>query len=141
MSDHSTPSQILMEAFFRFSRLHMMRPKSGHRPPEMHALYLLNNATSSTAVGLKVSDLSQLMHVTPPMVTQLVSSLEGRGLVTRTIDAEDRRAVRVTITKDGRKVLQNAIEAFLASFDRLATHLGSEKTLQLADLKIGRAHV
>ncbi|MGE5653707.1 MAG: MarR family winged helix-turn-helix transcriptional regulator [Bacillota bacterium] len=134
MSEPHSPSQQLMEAFFRFSKLHMLRPREGHRPPEMVALYLLNKAASTSPNGLKISELSNLMRVTPPMVTQLVNSLEARGLVIRSMDAEDRRAVRVSITEAGRLVQQQAVEAFLASFDRLVARLGREKSMQLAEL-------
>lgn len=134
MPENRTPSQRLMEAFFRFSKLHMLRPKEGFRPPEMAMLHTLHRSIGNHPAGLKVSDLSQLMHVTPPMVTQLVNALEARSLVKRSMDSTDRRAVRVRITEEGCLVMRRANDAFLTSFDQLVAHLGHEKSVLLADL-------
>ncbi len=43
--------------------------------------------------------------VTPPSITRMIGTLEGRGLVHRETDAEDRRVSRVTLTAEGRRAL------------------------------------
>ena len=53
---------------------------------------------------MKVSELSSRMHVTSPSITQLVTSLEERGLVVRTMDREDRRSVKVSLTEKGNEI-------------------------------------
>jgi DNA-binding MarR family transcriptional regulator len=53
--------------------------------------------------GLKMNELSRLLMVTGGNVTAIVDQLEKEGLVERLDDAEDRRAFRIRLTKNGDK--------------------------------------
>jgi DNA-binding MarR family transcriptional regulator len=66
---------------------------------------------------LTLGRLAKIEQVAPPTVTKVVARLEEDGLVERTVDATDRRIVRVTITAAGR--------------DRLA-HIRSRRNAWLA---------
>ena len=50
-----------------------------------------------------LGDLATAEQIQPPSVTVIVRSLEAAGLITRTIDSDDRRCVRVQTTALGRK--------------------------------------
>src|SRR3954451_10737040 len=50
--------------------------------------------------------LAGVERVSPPSMTRIVTQLEERALVTRQVDASDRRVARVSITTPGRKLLQ-----------------------------------
>jgi len=56
--------------------------------------------------GLRMRELSGRLMVTGGNVTGLVDSLEAEGLVVREADGEDRRALRVKLTRDGRRVFR-----------------------------------
>jgi len=84
--------------------------------------------------GLKVSEISALMRVKSPTITPVIRGLEDEGLVERTMDPEDRRAVRITITDAGRAIIRAAHEERMTTFNRLVEHLGEEDSLQLAAL-------
>lgn len=56
-----------------------------------------------TPQGLRMSELSGRLMVTGGNVTGLVDSLEKEGLVVREADGADRRAMRVKLTREGRK--------------------------------------
>ncbi|CAH1196340.1 MULTISPECIES: MarR family winged helix-turn-helix transcriptional regulator [Paenibacillus] len=84
--------------------------------------------------GLKVSEISALLRVKSPTITPVIRGLEDEGLVERTMDEEDRRAVRITITEAGRKIIQAAHEERMEIFNKLVAHLGEEDSLQLAEL-------
>lgn len=83
---------------------------------------------------MKVSEISRLMHVTSPAVTQFLKGLEADGLVERRSDQADRRAVGIVLTEQGMDVAQRAESGFSAVFGGLAEHLGEEQSNQLADL-------
>jgi DNA-binding MarR family transcriptional regulator len=53
----------------------------------------------------RLTDLAQAEQVRPPTMTKLVGSLERAGLVRRSPDPDDARAVRVEPTARGRRVL------------------------------------
>ena len=56
--------------------------------------------------GLRMSELSGRLMVTGGNVTGLTDSLEKEGLVAREPDGEDRRALRVKLTREGRRVFR-----------------------------------
>jgi DNA-binding MarR family transcriptional regulator len=53
----------------------------------------------------RVSDLAALDYCSQSTITTQVRRLEGAGLVSRTTDSADARAVRIRITAKGRSVL------------------------------------
>lgn len=59
-------------------------------------------ATISRRGPLSLGELAALEGVKPPSITTTVAALENQGLVTRVVDAADRRVSRVTVTARGR---------------------------------------
>jgi DNA-binding MarR family transcriptional regulator len=57
----------------------------------------------------RITELAALEHVAQPTMTVLVSRLEGRGWVERAADPHDRRAVNVTLTRAGAKLLEELV--------------------------------
>jgi DNA-binding MarR family transcriptional regulator len=54
--------------------------------------------------GLQMGELSRRMLVTGGNVTGIVDQLERSGSIVRTEDPQDRRAYRVKLTKEGRRL-------------------------------------
>jgi DNA-binding MarR family transcriptional regulator len=59
---------------------------------------------------MRLSELSDHLHIAPRSTTEVVDALESRGLVQRRPDPGDRRATLVEVTEDGTSVL-DAIRA------------------------------
>lgn len=57
-------------------------------------------------------------RVTAQAIAPVVTSLEGRGLITRSPDPDDRRRVIVTLTDAGRDLLESREQAIMAQFAR-----------------------
>ncbi len=73
----------------------------------------------------RISDLAALDHCSQPTMTTQVRRLEESGLVSRTVDPDDARAVLISITPQGVATLAqvradrgNAIDPFLEELDR-----------------------
>ncbi len=62
----------------------------------------------------RICDLAAVDHCSQPTMTTQVRRLEDAGLVTRTVDPSDARAVRIRITAEGMKTL-NRVRADRAS--------------------------
>ena len=101
---------------------------------EIRVLFCIRKSTKPDTSEMKVSEISKLLHVTSPTITQLLKGLEANGLVTRHIDPTDRRAVGIALTEKGEMVTQQAADAFSASFEGLVEYLGEEQSYQLAEL-------
>ena len=72
----------------------------------------------------RISDLAALDHCSQPTMTTQVRRLEDAGLVSRTVDPDDARAVLISITPHGVATLEqvradrgNAIDPFLEELD------------------------
>ena len=66
---------------------------------------------------LTMSELCAIEQVQPPSMTRIVAALVETGLVTREPDASDGRVAWVTVTPEGRKLLDRSRgrkEAYLA---------------------------
>ncbi len=50
------------------------------------------------------SQIANTLGMHPSTLTGVLTRLEGRGLLTRTIDAEDRRRVRFRLTAEGKRI-------------------------------------
>jgi DNA-binding MarR family transcriptional regulator len=77
---------------------------------------------------LTLGHLARVEQVTPPTITKVVSRLEEDGLVVRTVDATDRRHVRVSLTREGQRRLEHSRQrrnAWLA--ERLQTMSGADR--------------
>lgn len=70
----------------------------------------------------RISELAEIDHCSQPTMTAQVRRLEAAGLVARTPDPQDARAVRIAITAKGRAILAQVradraavIDPYLAS--------------------------
>ncbi|GHF58025.1 MarR family transcriptional regulator [Kitasatospora xanthocidica] len=59
-------------------------------------------------------------------VSKLARALEANGLVTRTRDPDDPRAMQLTLTEEGREVTRRAITVVQGLLDRLLEPLGGQ---------------
>jgi len=78
----------------------------------------------ATAGPQRVTELAVYESIAQPSATTLVGRLEGQGLVTRGADPDDGRAVRVSVTPAGERLLAErraararALDARLAVLD------------------------
>lgn len=73
--------------------------------PQLWVLQLLHNAGT-----LRVSDLAREMYLSPATVVGILDRLEAKGLISRTRSQEDRRAVDVALTEQGKELAAKAPE-------------------------------
>ena len=52
--------------------------------------------------GMHQKDILQRMHIHPSSLSELIDKLESDRYVERTVDPEDRRATRITLTEKGK---------------------------------------
>ncbi|MBC9784404.1 MarR family transcriptional regulator [Heliobacterium chlorum] len=135
MTTETETAQRLLQAFMQFKRVEWHRRSVlGYKPSEMKLLFCILRGEKTGSPALKVSEISQLLQVTPPTVTQLIKELEASGLVERSMDPSDRRSVRIRLTQKGSTVTKQARNEFVNSFHGLVEYLGEAESRQLADL-------
>ena len=84
--------------------------------------------------GMRLTDLAEALHIAPRSATEVADALQARGLVERSADPTDRRAVVLTPTAAGRRVQQEAAAARSADSRDLFTRLDPADRATLARL-------
>ena len=134
-TEGNTLAQELLYAFGRFRRTHgQQTPAAGLTRSEFMVLGCIRRGGMPEDSGIRVSEISNLLQLAPPTITQQIQELETRGLVEKHSDPDDRRAVLVRLTAKGDQAVQAAWEAMLDSFNGLVIYLGEEDSLVLVKL-------
>jgi DNA-binding MarR family transcriptional regulator len=105
-----------------------MRLNAGHASPLLPQQYRLLGAIARKPRTL--GQIARIQGVTPATVTTLVSTLEGRGWVTRAHDPDDRRKVVVSLTECGL--------ATLSASQRVAENAMADLLVQLSPEQLNR---
>jgi DNA-binding MarR family transcriptional regulator len=127
LTDHK-----LFRALMQFKRLGWHQHSiAGCTPSEIRVLICVKRGGSPLVT---VSEISKHLSVTPPSITQILNTLEARGLIERHMDTTDRRVIVVNLTEQGEQVTEQADEAFSTTMKGLIGYLGEQQSNQLADL-------
>ncbi len=90
-------------------------------PPQVHLLFSIAEKKED---GVSVSELADMTGVTPGAITQFVNGLVERDLVVRENDPDDRRVVRLKLTRTARsqfeKLRREYLESAARTFDALS---------------------
>lgn len=84
--------------------------------------------------ALTPGELARDMMMSPPAMTNRIDRLVVRKLVARHADPDDRRALRVRLTPEGRALADKAVETHLAVEEDLLSALSQKDRDQLAAL-------
>ncbi len=86
--------------------------------------------------GERATHLARALALAKPTVTAAVDGLVERGLMLRTPVPGDRRSVRIALTEEGQRVLE---EAEVAMIQRLRSVVDEDGVAALAALTVGPA--
>jgi DNA-binding MarR family transcriptional regulator len=103
----------------------------GVTPARLSALSVLVYGGAAT-----VGDLARRQGVSLPTISRMVDGLVGAGLVERSEDPRDRRAVRLEVTRRGRELMERGRARRIT---RLASELAQLQVAELAALEQGVA--
>lgn len=141
METANNQAKRLLETMSRFKRATKL-PYLEHVLPQRDFMVLhiisqhkLKRADDPSAPpGIKVSELSEILQITSPSVSQMVNTLEEKQYVKRISTKNDRRVVYIALTEQGQTVLEEANQAFIALTNEFIAELGIDETEQLIHL-------
>ena len=136
MSVQQNESQAarLIKAFFKFSRTRWHNaPASGLSQVETDILENISRAVRRGKVP-RVSDISAILRVSSPTVTQHLNNLENQGFVLREHSSEDKRTVNISLTEKGTDALKSHWVRLEADFNEFVGLIGEGASEELADL-------
>ncbi len=116
-------------AVTRLSRRLRQQVAGGVTSSQVSALATVERLGSPT-----LGELAAFEQVRPPSMTRIVVGLEAAGLVTRRVDADDRRVARVMLSAEGRRVLQRSRSLRTAFLARRLRRLSESERQALGEL-------
>lgn len=116
MATTATDLELAPRLRLAINRLARRLRQQGDGPltPSQHSALVVIEALGPITLG----DLAGKEKVQPPTMTRIVAALGEQGLIERVADEDDRRIARVTVTPEGRKLLDRSRTrktAFLAA--------------------------
>jgi len=106
----SADDESLSEVFWEVARQLRETSQETLAPWDITPAHLRALRTLKRHGTMRLSELSDHLHIAPRSTTEVVDALESRGLVRRQADPGDRRATLVEVTEQGVSVL-DAIRA------------------------------
>ena len=105
MSTEQAGDDALSEAFWAVARQLRERSQETLAPWDITPAHLRALRTLRRHGTMRLSELSDHLHIAPRSTTEVVDALEARDLVQRRADPGDRRATLVEVTEHGAAVL------------------------------------
>ena len=129
-------AQDLLRIFSQFKRSSGQHPFSrlGIKPSEFVLLHLLIEQGDDNSVGMRVTEISEKLEITPSGVTHTINSLEKGGYIERLTDPTDRRIVLVRATDKSREVFKQLYAERLKFIEGLVSYLGEQDSKEFIRL-------
>ncbi|MFR3484835.1 MAG: MarR family winged helix-turn-helix transcriptional regulator [Clostridia bacterium] len=109
----TTLESQLMTAFMRFQRTQKAPLHEKFNRSEVMLIGAIMHLQMESEEPVTVSRLSQKLRVATPTVTKLLSAMEEKGIVERTVSRRDRRKIIVSFTEAGLEMGKKAQEHFM----------------------------
>lgn len=97
--------QSLSEALWAVARQLRSHSREALAPWEINPSHLRALQVMARHGAVRLRDLADHLRIAPRSATEVVDGLESRGLVQRRPDPDDRRAILVELTDEGRRVM------------------------------------
>jgi DNA-binding MarR family transcriptional regulator len=100
--------------------------------------YILLREIADNAIGAdtntELTDIREFLSISKPAVSQMLASLEKKGYITREINPENRKYLVVTLTPQGRKILQEIDDVYTCRFQQITEAMGEQDIKEMIRL-------
>jgi DNA-binding MarR family transcriptional regulator len=117
----------------RLAIMRLARRLRQQAEPDMTPSMLSAMANIEYRQPVTLGHLAEAERVTPPTMSKIVGRLEDAGLVTRVVDDTDRRIQRVSLSRDGAKLIARNRSRKNAYLARKLRQLEPEEVSKLED--------
>ena len=84
--------------------------------------------------GLTITDISRQLNISKQQMTNIIDKLLSAGYVSKEPDPKDRRRLVITISRKGKKLLEEHMEQFRQRFESHAQNLTRDERQELATI-------
>src|SRR5919107_2045285 len=125
-------AEVLGELLVRVTRGQRRRWREALAPWDLSPHQARALAVVCERDGVRLSDLAESLRIAPRSATEVADGLQERGLVERTPDPRDRRAVLLRPTDEGRRIRREIGAARAAASAELFARLSPDDRATLA---------
>ena len=119
--------KALLDACYQAKRARELLPALPKGVTSSYIQYLDTVETlERQGVRVKVSDISDALHLPRPGVTRTVKEMKDKGYLQKSSSEEDGRVTYLTITEQGRKLSQTFNEQFFAQLAPMLDDISDE---------------
>lgn len=122
-------AEVFMRRSFRDFK-HFM-DENGLSPSQLGTLMQLHHGQCSG-----ISDIADHMRITLPAASQLVDRLVTQGLLERTEDPNDRRCKQVSMTREGKQLVDDGIRARQAWLGQVTSGFSPEEQERIIEVLV-----
>lgn len=104
-----------------------MQAKSHAMHKEIQLLIILKDIGSETEDGLvKMSQIKDILKVSPPAITKMIDRAEEKNLVERITKNDDKRNIYLKLTDKAIKIMEEKEQHLINSIEKFMDYLGEE---------------
>ncbi|GEP23971.1 MarR family transcriptional regulator [Lentilactobacillus diolivorans] len=100
-----TDKNELLRKIFGFLHGSQRLARHSARPYQLRGQHRVLHVLAKEGTLIQ-SQLAEILDIRPSSLTELLSKLEDRGLITRTPDENDKRVTNVSLTDEGKKAIE-----------------------------------
>lgn len=128
-----TDKNDLLRKIFGFLHGSQRLARHSARPYQLRGQHRVLHVLAKEGT-LMQSQLAEILDIRPSSLTELLSKLADRGLISRTPDETDKRVINVSLTNAGKSAIENETGASDELIDSIFDGLSDEELDQLNTL-------
>ena len=106
----------------------------GVKKSEARVLLCIEYLHDEKKCKVNISEISKSLSITPPSATEFVKNLINKGYLEKHVSPKDKRFIEITLTDDGKKIVQDLKKYFNSLFSGIIEKLGTEQSKLLIEL-------
>lgn len=120
--------KALLDACYQAKRVRELLPALPNGVSSSHIQYLdIIEQLENRGMKVKISDISDTLHLPRPGVTRTVKEMEDKGFLKKTTSDADGRITYLSITEAGKKLPQTYNDRFFSQLAPLLTDISQEE--------------
>ena len=120
--------KALLDACYQAKRVRELLPALPNGVSSSHIQYLdIIEQLENRGMKVKISDISDTLHLPRPGVTRTVKEMEDKGFLKKTTSDADGRITYLSITEAGKKLSQTYNDRFFSQLAPLLADISQEE--------------
>jgi len=125
----------LIKSFFRIKHLSLtLHTGTDSSIAELKLMGAIQGNSLDCDNNVHISDIQNLLYISKAGVSKMLGVLEKKGYIARDVDKNNRRTLIITLTQDGKKILNELEKSADEQLIEIIDRLGEEKTEQFIEL-------